>query len=179
MWSRAWILEPLILAVRVWVVKTWMEECCNLCPHSHPTEVTTCKKSEQKLSDITCSHCSTFKLKYVSYSVKVNPHTVLFIAERLSVRLLSLQSVFSAGYGLNFHPTLSRFRNASKGVACVQTSVPFRNAIKVPVYKKCVHLCRFVIPSAMVSLSKNCDESEEERARRRMRKWKWRQRDKR
>ena len=84
----------------------------------------------------------------------------LIIAECLSARLLILQSMFSVG---GVWPQLpSRFRNASKGVACVQTFVPFRNAIKVPVYKKCVHLCRFVIPSAMVSLSKNCDKSEEE-----------------
>ena len=55
--------------------------------------------------------------------------------------------------------------------------------LKVPVYRKCVHLCKFVVPSAVaalaVSLSKNCDESEEERARRLTRKWKRRQRDKR
>ena len=41
--------------------------------------------------------------------------------------------------------------------------------LKVPVYKKCVHSRKFVVPSTVaalaVSLSKNCDESEEERAR--------------
>ena len=56
--------------------------------------------------------------------------------------------------------------------------------LKVPVYKNCVHLRKFVVPSAVaalvVSLSKNCDESnEEELARRLMRKRKRRQRDKR
>ena len=56
--------------------------------------------------------------------------------------------------------------------------------LKVPVYKKCVHLhlyVKFVVPSAVatlvVSLSKNCDESEEERARRLTQKWKPRQKD--
>ena len=47
--------------------------------------------------------------------------------------------------------------------------------LKVPVYKKCVHLhvCKFVVPSAVAVLAvslrrmaKNCDESDEERARR-------------
>jgi len=37
-------------------------------------------------------------------------------------------------------PTLSHFRNAIKDVACAQTPIPFRNAIKCPVYKSCVHL---------------------------------------
>ena len=79
---------------------------------------------------------------------------------------------------------LSHFRNASKGVACAQTSVLFRNVVlKVPVYKKCVHVRKFVVPGAVaalaVSLSKNCDESKEERARRLTRKLKQRQRDKR
>ena len=68
-------------------------------------------------------------------------------------------------------------------MACAQTSVPFRNAIKSSVYKKCVHVRKFVIPSAVaalaVSLSKNCDESEEEKGRRLTQKWKQRQRDKR
>ena len=41
------------------------------------------------------------------------------------------------------------FRNAIKGVASAQTSAPFRNAIKDPVYKKCVHICRFIIPRAV------------------------------
>ena len=68
-------------------------------------------------------------------------------------------------------------------MACVHTSVSLRMQLKVPVYKKCVHVPKFVVPSAVValavSLSKNCDESEEERARRLTRKWKQRQRDKR
>ena len=50
------------------------------------------------------------------------------IAECLSARLLILQSVFSVG-GV-WPQLLSCFRNASKGVACVQMFVPFRNAIK-------------------------------------------------
>ena len=100
------------------------------------------------------------------------------------------------GCGLNFRPALgmqfvtlqecnlSHFRNASKGVVCAQTSVPFRNVVlKVPVYKKCVHVRKFVVPVAVaalaVSLSKNCDENKEERARRLTRKLKRRQRDKR
>ena len=50
------------------------------------------------------------------------------------VRLQILQSMFSIG---GMWPQLpSCFRNAMKGVACVQTSVPFRNSIKYPVYKK-------------------------------------------
>ena len=58
-----------------------------------------------------------------------------------------------------------------------------RKDIVYTLYKKCVHVPKFVVPSAMValavSLSENCDESEEERARRLTRKWKQRQRDKR
>ena len=66
-------------------------------------------------------------------------------------------------------------------MACAQTS---RNVVlKVPVYKMCVHVCKFVVPGAVValavSLSKNCDESKKERARRLTRKLKGRQRDKR
>ena len=60
--------------------------------------------------------------------------------------------------------------------------------LKVPVYKTCVYLCKFVVPSAVTALAvlsqcqngkKNCDESEEERARRLTRKQKQSQRDKR
>ena len=53
---------------------------------------------------------------------------------------------------------LSRFRNATCHALGMQ--------LEVPIYKKCVHLCTFIVPSAVaalaVSLSKNCDESEEE-----------------
>ena len=58
---------------------------------------------------------------------------------------------------------------------------------KVPVYKKCVHLCKFVVPGTVVvlvvSLSRRQDgqkhdESEEERARRLTQKRKQRQREK-
>ena len=45
------------------------------------------------------------------------------------------------------------FRNVIKGAACVQTSVPFKNAVKDPVYKKCVRLSKFIIPS-VVSFSR-------------------------
>ena len=34
---------------------------------------------------------------------------------------------------------MSRFRNAIKGVACAQTSVPFRNAIKTSRLQKVVY----------------------------------------
>ena len=34
---------------------------------------------------------------------------------------------------------LSRFRNVIKGVACVQTSVPLRNAIKISCLQKVVY----------------------------------------
>ena len=63
---------------------------------------------------------------------------VCVIAERLSVRLLILQCVFSVRR-VWCHTSGMQFvtlRNAIKGVACAQTSVPFKNAIKHPVYKK-------------------------------------------
>ena len=44
-------------------------------------------------------------------------------------------------------PTSIPLKNAIKGVACMQTSVPFR--IKDPVYKK---LCTFIIPSAVAAM---------------------------
>ena len=52
----------------------------------------------------------------------------MVIASHLSARLLILRSVFSVGWV--WPQLLSRFRNVSKGVACAQTSVLFRNAIK-------------------------------------------------
>ena len=56
------------------------------------------------------------------------------IAKRHNVRLQILQSMFSVG---GMWPQLpSCFRNEMKGVARVQTSVPFRNSSKCPVYKK-------------------------------------------
>ena len=55
-------------------------------------------------------------------------------------------------------------------MACAQTSVPLQMQLKVPIYKMCVQVHKFVVPGAVaalaVSLSKNYDESEEERARR-------------
>ena len=44
----------------------------------------------------------------------------------------------------------SRFRNAIKGVACAQTSVSFRNAIKISC---CVHLHKFIVLSAVAAKS--------------------------
>ena len=109
--------------------------------------------------------------------------TASLVAKRLSARLLILQSVFSVG---GVWPQLpSRFRNAVCHASGVQARVwlvckhpsRFRNAIKSScLLNVCtlIHVCKFVIPSAMValavSLSKNCDESEEERARRLMQK---------
>ena len=111
------------------------------------------------------------------------------IAKRLSARLQILQCVFWVG---GVWPQLpSRFRNAICHASGMQARVwlvrkhPSRLGmqLKVSVYKKCVHVRKFVVPSAVaalaVSLSKSCDESEEERARRLTRKRKRRQRDKR
>ena len=67
------------------------------------------------------------------------PKTLRLVAECLSARLLILQSVFSVGRvwpQLPSHFRNACFRNASKGVACAQTSVPFRNAIKTSCSQK-------------------------------------------
>ena len=103
-------------------------------------------------------------------------HVLVLIAEHLSVRLLILQSVFSVG---GVWPQLpSRFRNAICHASEMQARVwlvrkhPSRLGmqLKVPVYKKCVHLRKFVVPSVVaalaVSLSKNSDESEEAKTER-------------
>ena len=115
--------------------------------------------------------------------------TLVIIAERLSARLLILQSVFSVG-GV-WPQLLSHFWNAICPASGMQLKVwlvckhpsHLGMQLKVPVYKKCVHLRKFVVPSAVaalaVSLSKNCDESKEERARRLTQRRKRRQRDKR
>ena len=73
-----------------------------------------------------------------------------------------MQSVFLVG---SVCPQLLyRFSNA----ICVQTSIPFRNAIRRPVYKGYVHLRKFIISSTAaplaVSLSRHriCGESEKE-----------------
>ena len=64
-----------------------------------------------------------------------------------STRLLILQCVFFVG---EVWPQLSsRFGNAIKVVACVQTSVPFRNAIIV--YKNYVHLTKFIVSSTVAA----------------------------
>ena len=63
------------------------------------------------------------------------------VAERLSVRLLILQCVFSVG-GVWCHALGMQFvtvRSAMKGVVCAQTSVPFRNAIKTSCLQKFVY----------------------------------------
>ena len=91
------------------------------------------------------------------------------------MRLLILQCMFSVG---GVWPQLpSHFRNSICHASGMQARVwlvhkhPSRIGmqLKVPVYKKCVHSRKFVVPSTVaalaVSLSKNCDESEEERAR--------------
>ena len=62
-------------------------------------------------------------------------------AERLSMRLLILQSMFSVG-GV-WPQLLSCFRNAIKSVTCAQTSILFRNAFKCHVYKKLCTVYRF------------------------------------
>ena len=80
------------------------------------------------------------------------------IAERLSVRLLILQSVFSVG---GVWPQLpSRFRNAICHASGMQARVwlvckhPSRLGmqLKIPVYKKCVQVRKFVVPSGASSL---------------------------
>ena len=62
---------------------------------------------------------------------------------------------------------LSRFRDAIKGVACVQTFVPFRNAIKTSCLQK---VGKFIVLSTVAVLvsgqnGKSCGGREEERAR--------------
>ena len=81
------------------------------------------------------------------------------IAERRSARLLILQCVFSVegvwchASGMQFvmlpECNLSRFRNAIKGVACAQTSVPFRNAIKTSCLQKVVYTYVSLLFSAL------------------------------
>ena len=103
-----------------------------------------------------------------------------------------MESMFLVG-GVWYQLT-SRFRIAISHALGMQLKVwlvrkspsHLEMQLKDPVYKKCVHLCKFILPSAVavlvVSMSKwqkKCDESEEERARRLMRKWKRRQRAKR
>ena len=73
-----------------------------------------------------------------------NSTSGLVIAALLSARLLILQSVFLVG-GMwsgwrDVAPTSVPLRNAIKGVACVQTSIPFWKRLREPVYKK---LCTF------------------------------------
>ena len=81
------------------------------------------------------------------------------IAERLSAKLLILQSVFSVG---GVWPQLpSRSRNAICHTSRMQARVwlvckhpsHLGMQLKVPVYKKCVRLHKFVVPSAVVVLA--------------------------
>ena len=58
----------------------------------------------------------------------------LLIAEHLSARLPILQSVLLVG-GV-WPQLLSYFSNAMKGVACAQTSILLRNAIKISYLQK-------------------------------------------
>ena len=78
----------------------------------------------------------------------------LLIAEHLSVRLLILESVFLVS---GVWPQLpSYFSNAMKGVACVQTSVLLRNAIKISCLQKlCIYvsLSLSAVVALVVSLS--------------------------
>ena len=79
---------------------------------------------------------------------------------------------------------LFHFRNVIEGVACVETSVLLRNAIKIPCLQKVVYTYISLSFSAVVALAvslsrhqngKNCDASEEERAKRLAQKRKRRQ----
>ena len=80
-------------------------------------------------------------------------------ATNLAARVLGWMGVLSCFRNVICHASgmqfvmlqecnLSHFRNATKGVACAQTSVPFRNAIKPSLQKSCVHLHKFIILSA-------------------------------
>ena len=80
---------------------------------------------------------------------------LVVIAERLSVRLLILQCVFSVG---GVWPQLpSHFRNAICHTSGIQARVwlvrkhlsHLGMQLKVPVYTKCVHVHKFVVPSAV------------------------------
>ena len=61
------------------------------------------------------------------------------------MRLLILQSMFLVSRVWAQLP--SCFRNAIKGVACAQTSILLGSAIK------CVHLCKFIVLSAVAALA--------------------------
>ena len=87
------------------------------------------------------------------------PKTLRLVAERLSARLLILQSVFSVS---GVWPQLpSRFRNAICHASGMQARVwlvrkhpsHLGMQLKVPVYKKCVHLHKFVVPSTVAALA--------------------------
>ena len=84
-------------------------------------------------------HDQRASLASLSCTYIFNTYTV--IAEHLSMRLLILQCVFSVG-GVWCHASGMQFvtlRNAIKGVACAQTSVPFRNAIKTSCLQNVVY----------------------------------------
>ena len=91
-----------------------------------------------KLERFECQYSPDQTNCLTSSCMYVLGNDVCVIAERLSVRLLILQCVFSVRR-VWCHTSGMQFvmlRNGIKGVACAQTSVPFKNAIKHPVYKK-------------------------------------------
>ena len=85
----------------------------------------------------------------------------LLITERLSARLLILQSVFSVD---GVWPQLPSY-----GVACMETSVLLRNAIKISCLQKLCMLMSLSLSAVVLAVSlsrqngkKNCDASKEE-----------------
>ena len=50
-------------------------------------------------------------------------------------------------------PTSVPLKNAIKGVACVKTSVLLGMQLKILSTKSCVHLCKFIVPSALAPLA--------------------------
>ena len=52
--------------------------------------------------------------------------------------------------GMQLKPTSVPLRNAIKGVACVQTSIPMQ--LKELVYKSCVYLRKFIVSSGASGL---------------------------
>ena len=141
---------------------------------------------------VICSSVNFLKMHYITALV-YNPLDCRAPQREdtnLAVRVLGWQGVASTSVPLQ-ECNLSHLRSAICHASGMQARVwlvhkhPSRleMQLKVLVYKKCVHVRKFVVPSAVaalaISLSKNCDESKEERARRLTRKWKRRQRDKR
>ena len=86
------------------------------------------------VSGLTTDHDCCMVIQTFGSLLKVYFVQVL-IASRLSTRLLIFQSVGWQGVAPNSVP----LRNAKKGVACAQTSVPFRNVIKTSILQKVVY----------------------------------------